>query len=93
LNVGSALVVTKGWTAPETGRAYSSARELCDRLGDSPELFPALFGIYAMYLVHGDIRNADALAQQLMRRTDDVKNSALTLYAHIAMGVASYVID
>jgi DNA-binding winged helix-turn-helix (wHTH) protein/predicted ATPase len=90
LSVGSALVVTKGWTAPETGRAYSSARELCDRLGDSPELFPALFGIYAMYLVRGDIRNANALAQQLMRQTDDVKNSALTLYAHIAMGVTSY---
>jgi len=65
-------------------------REICDRLGDSPELFPALFGIYAMYLVRGDLQSANALAEQLMRRADNSEDSALMLYAQIAIGVTSY---
>jgi predicted ATPase len=90
--VGAALIPVKGWAAAATGRAYTRARELCDRLGDSPELFPALFGMYAMYLVRGDVRNANALSEELMRRADNTEDSALKLYARIAAGVAAYFV-
>ncbi len=40
LAVGPALMAVKGYAAPETERAYTRARELCERLGDPPELFP-----------------------------------------------------
>jgi predicted ATPase len=90
LAVGPALLAFKGWAASETERAYTRAQELCDRLGDSPELFPTLFGMYAMYLVRGDVQSANALAEQLMRRADNTADSALVLYARIARGVASY---
>jgi len=40
LAVGPALMAAKGNAAPETERAYTRARELCERLGDPPELFP-----------------------------------------------------
>jgi predicted ATPase/DNA-binding winged helix-turn-helix (wHTH) protein len=88
--IGPALIAVKGWAASETERAYTRARELCDQLGDSPELFPALFGMYAMYLVRGEARSANALAEQLMRQVDNAKDSALMLYARIALGVTSY---
>ena len=88
--LGPALIAVKGWAAFETERAYTRVRELCDRLGDSPELFPALFGIYAMYLVRGELQNANVLAQQLLRRADNAEDSALMLYARIALGVTSY---
>src|SRR5208282_5079588 len=42
LAVGPALMVVKGWGAPEIERAYTRARELCERLGDPPEIFPTL---------------------------------------------------
>jgi predicted ATPase len=45
LAVGRALFAVKGFAAPEAERAYTRARELCERLGDPPELFPALFGL------------------------------------------------
>ena len=44
LALGQALIAAKGFAAPETGRAYARARELCRELGDVPELFPALYG-------------------------------------------------
>jgi DNA-binding winged helix-turn-helix (wHTH) protein/tetratricopeptide (TPR) repeat protein len=90
LALGPAPLAVKGWAAAETERAYTRARELCDRLGDSPQPFPALFGMYAMYLVRGEVQSANALAEQLMRRADNMEDSALVLYARIARGVASY---
>jgi len=90
LALGPALLAVKGWAASETERAYTRARELCDRIGDSPELFPALFGMYAMYLVRGKVQIANELAEQLMRRADNTDDSAIVLYARIARGVASY---
>ena len=90
LAVGPALIAVKGRAAPETERAYIRARELCERLGDSPELFPALFGIWAMYLARGELRTAYELAEQLVRRAQSAHDPALRLLAQTALGHTSY---
>jgi predicted ATPase/DNA-binding winged helix-turn-helix (wHTH) protein len=89
LAVGPALIAVKGWAASETERAYARARELCDRLGDPPELFPALFGMWAMYLVRGEFRTAYELAEQLLR-AQSAHDPALLTYARLARGATSY---
>ena len=40
LAVGPALIAVKGFAAPEVERAYTRARELCERLGDPAGAFP-----------------------------------------------------
>src|SRR4029077_6816189 len=89
LAVGPALIAVKGWAASETERAYTRARELCDRLGDSPELFPALFGMWAIYLDRGEFRTAYELAEQLLR-AQSAHDPALLAYARLARGATSY---
>jgi predicted ATPase len=89
LAVGPALIAVKGWATPETERAYTRARELCERLGDPPELFPALFGMWAMYLDRGDFLMAAELAEQLLR-AQAAHDPALLAYARLARGVTSY---
>ena len=44
LALGPALVAVKGRAAPEVACAYVRARELCERLGDPPDVFPACLG-------------------------------------------------
>jgi DNA-binding winged helix-turn-helix (wHTH) protein/tetratricopeptide (TPR) repeat protein len=88
--LGSTLIVIQGWASSETERAYTRARELCERLSESPNHFSTLFGIYATYLVRGEVNSAHALAEQLMRRADNTEDPALKLYARIALGVALY---
>jgi predicted ATPase len=90
LAVGPALIAFKGWAAPEVERAYTRAQELCDRLGDSPELFPALFGMWAMYLVRGELRGAYDLAEQLLRRAQRLSDRTLLLLAEFTLGTTSY---
>jgi predicted ATPase len=90
LAVGPALIAVKGWAAAETERAYVRARQLCDRLGNSPELFPVLFGLWASYLVRGELRMASELAEQLLRLADSANDPALRLYAQTALGHTSF---
>jgi len=73
----------------EAERAYTRARELCNRLGDSPELFPALFGMWAIHLDRGDFRMASELAEQLLR-AQGAHDPALLAYSRLARGATSY---
>ena len=49
LALGPALMVTKGLAAPEVEQAYARARELCQQVGETPQLFPVLWGLWRFY--------------------------------------------
>jgi class 3 adenylate cyclase/predicted ATPase len=87
--LGSALIPLKGWSAQEVERAFSRVRELCARLGDPPELFPALLGLFATYLLRAKLRMAYGLAAQLLQKAQGAHDSALLTFAYLALGDAS----
>jgi tetratricopeptide (TPR) repeat protein len=89
LALGSALIAVNGWAALEVERAFTRARELCGRRGDSPELFAALIGLWAMHYQRAELRTAFALAEQLLRRAQNADNPTLLMLSHIAMGISS----
>jgi predicted ATPase len=86
LAIGSASIPVAGWAAPEVERAFTRARELCERLGDPPELFPALFGLWTMYFIRAEFRAAYELGGQLLQRAQEAQRPALLLLAHQALG-------
>jgi predicted ATPase/class 3 adenylate cyclase len=86
LALGSASIPVKGWAALEVERAFTRARGLCERLGDPPELFPALFGLWTMYFIRAELRTAHELGELLLRRAQEARRPALLLLAHQALG-------
>jgi class 3 adenylate cyclase len=90
LTIGSAYIALKGWGSPEAEKAYARARELGEQVGDAPELFPALFGMWGIYNARGNIRTSYPIAQQLMRSAQQANDEALVMYANIAMGNAAF---
>lgn len=48
---GNALIAAKGHSAPEVGRIYSQARQLCQQVGETPQLFPTLYGLWVFNTV------------------------------------------
>jgi class 3 adenylate cyclase/predicted ATPase len=64
--LGVPLMVTKGHAAPEAEQAYGRARELCRQVGETPQLFRVLVGLWRFYLVRGDIQTARELAERLL---------------------------
>jgi predicted ATPase len=86
LALGPALMAVRGFAAPESERAYIRARELCERVGDPPELFPALFGLWVMYMLRGELPRTYGLAEQLLRLAQRANDPALLLLAESALG-------
>jgi predicted ATPase len=89
LALGSALIAVNGWAAPEVERVFTRAHELGERKGDSPELFAALNGLWAMHYQRAELRTAYEFAEQLLRRAQNADNPALLILAHIALGISS----
>jgi class 3 adenylate cyclase/predicted ATPase len=90
LALGPAFIAVRGYAAPEVERAYTRARELCERLGDPTELFAAMLGLCVMHLVRGVLRRAHELAEQLLQRAQSAHDPALLLCAQVALGDTTF---
>jgi TOMM system kinase/cyclase fusion protein len=84
--MGPALMVVKGQAAPEVGRAYARARELCQQVGETPQLFQVLRGLWYFYLHRLELRTARELGEHLLTLAQQVGDPALRLEAHYALG-------
>jgi class 3 adenylate cyclase/predicted ATPase len=92
--LGPALMTVKGYGAPEVARAYARARELCRHVGQDPELFAVLHGLWLHYWLRGDIRTVLDLAPQLYELGQRAEDRALRMVAHEVMGeVTAYLGD
>jgi predicted ATPase len=86
LAVIPAFIAVKGWGAPEVERASTRARELCDRLGNPPELFYALGAVWGVRFIRAELKAAFEVAQQLLQRAESSQNPVHLLLAHHMMG-------
>jgi predicted ATPase len=84
--LGPTLMVTKGQAAPEVLQAYARARELCQQVGETPQLFQVLRGLWYFYLHRMELQMARELGEQLLTLAQRVGDSALLLEAHYALG-------
>jgi predicted ATPase/class 3 adenylate cyclase len=87
VNLGLALMATKGFAAPEARDAYARARELCQQVGETPQLFSVLRGLWEFYHVGAELQTARALAEQLLTLAHSVHDSSLLLEAHSTLGM------
>jgi class 3 adenylate cyclase/predicted ATPase len=88
--LGNALMAIKGYGAPEVGRTFDRARELCERIGDTPQLFPVLRGLWMFYLVRSDLQTAREMGEQLLQLAQRVQQPAFLLEAHRALGMTRF---
>jgi predicted ATPase len=88
--LGVPLMLTKGPGAAEVERVYARARELCQQVGETPQLFPVLWGLWGFYLTRAEFQTARELGDQLLTLAQNVQNPALLLQAHQALGQTLY---
>jgi predicted ATPase/class 3 adenylate cyclase len=90
--LGPALIATKGWAAPEAGKAYTRALELCRQVGETAQLFRVLVGLFTFYSVRAEYQTARELAERLLTLGQRVQDSAFLVEAHYAMGISSFLL-
>ena len=86
LTLGQASIAAKGFAAPETGRAYARARELCSDLGEVSDVFPVLYGLSVFHFQRGELVKAHAVARDLLRSAEERGDTAARVTGHRMVG-------
>lgn len=107
--LGSALIATKGYAAPEVEVAYTRARELLETLESQGATlgadadtsldrikdlrFPILFGLWLSHLVRGRFLSARELGAQCFVIAKQAEDKAFEVEAHRALGATLYYLS
>jgi predicted ATPase len=90
IGLGAAAMAARGWGTPEAEESYSRARALCQELGGSPALFPALWGLWLFYWGRGPLDTAHELAQDLLQLAQSQGDDGRLLQAHHAAWATAF---
>src|SRR5439155_9944709 len=88
--LGGPLQATRGASTPELRAAYTRARELCQQVGETRQLFPVLFGLRTFHHVRGEFLTARELGEQLLGLAQREQDPALLVEAYRAVGVTLF---
>jgi predicted ATPase len=88
--LSAAWTQTKGWAAPEVGQVYARARELCQGLGESPQVLAVLLGQFVGYLQRAELQTAQELATHLLTVAQQHGDPILLLAAHTTLGATLF---
>jgi TOMM system kinase/cyclase fusion protein len=86
--VGASIAV-KGFADPEVKRIYERARELCQAVGESPELFRMLIGLSQFYHFRGEFLTAADLAEQALALAARGGEGFPLVVAHARLGTTA----
>ena len=87
LSLGMSLIAIKGYTDPDVETAFARARTICEIFGEAPQLFPALWGLWAFYIVRREFDMAHQLGDEMMRLAEQTGDEDLLLEAHTSHGL------
>jgi predicted ATPase len=86
ITLGPALMATKGFGAPEVEAVFTRARELCQQVGDTPQLYMVLQGLSGFYALRVKFQTLRELMEQRLSLAQRLRNPALLAQAHLAYG-------
>ena len=86
---GIALLAASGYGSSEVKQTYERASELCGRVGEKPQLFTALMGIWAYTAGRGEWPRARELAERSLRLAESIGEPSLLARSWRAKGHVS----
>ena len=92
ITLGAPLIGAKGYAAPEVEKAFARAQALCQQVGETPQLFRVLWGLWAFYLVRAELETTRNLVAQLFGLAERSGDRALLLAGHHAVGETFYFV-
>jgi predicted ATPase len=83
------LLASSGYAAPELSRTYARARELCQQIGETPQLFPTLLLLWMFYATRAEHHTAFELGEQILSLAQRVQDPLQVALANWAPGLTS----
>jgi predicted ATPase len=84
VGLGTVLMQTSGWGAPDVQSTYERVRELSERRDHGRAALPALWNLWIYYVTRGELTEARALADRLVVRAEQTADPQELLQAHHA---------
>ncbi|HJQ70875.1 MAG TPA: AAA family ATPase [Blastocatellia bacterium] len=87
LTLGVPLIATEGYAAPDVGSAYLRARELCQQLGETPDVSEVLWGLWTFYTLRAEFATAREIAEEFLRLAERLPYPGLAMRGHWAIEI------
>jgi class 3 adenylate cyclase/predicted ATPase len=88
--LGTAYIAARGYAAPEVGPVFIQARELCERIGQGPQLFAIVWGNFAWHVVRGEMGLSMDLAREAMALAERFDDPGIWMEALFLLGVTLF---
>lgn len=88
--LGMALLSTYGYADPRVRKVFTRALNLCEQIGDAPQLFKVAVGLWMYYLISGQLDEAFDLSQRLLRIAETTDDPAQHLQARYCVSSVLY---
>jgi len=81
-----AVSYSRGFGAAVTAKEMTRTLEICEGLGDIPQLFTVWYGLFAYYVTSADLKQAREVGERLLTIADASQDPILLLGAHLHLG-------
>jgi len=87
---GNVFIATRGYASPEVEMAFSRAHELCQQVGQTPQLSPVLFGLWGYYFHQVEYQVALELGERALHLAQQQPELGPLMNAHRLLGVTLF---
>jgi len=84
-SLARALSVTRGYTE-EVEQAYARALELCESVGEVPQLFPVLRGLASFYILRTEYEKALQMGNRMLELAEHLNDIDMSTEGHMVLG-------
>ena len=84
--LGQALSATNSHGAPEVEQTYARARALCAQVGEAPQLFPTLWGLWRFCHARAALPTVREIGEQLVQLAEREAEPTRCMAAYAALG-------
>ena len=89
VSLAAPLLQTKGYAAPEVEHCFKRIRELCQQLGDQPQLVVALTGLFRFHLFRTELDLAEDISGSLVQQVQQFGLPFLTQASVLPSAIVS----
>jgi predicted ATPase len=86
--LGPVVMATQGYASSEAGQIYSRARELCQLVGETEDIYPVLFGVCVFEMVRAKHQESEDVAKELLERAHHAQDPGVHMAGLLGMGVS-----
>jgi class 3 adenylate cyclase/tetratricopeptide (TPR) repeat protein len=87
---GTALIATRGFAAPEVGETFRRAETICQIIGETPLLFPVIWGLWVYFHVRSELETSCGYAAHMLRLAEVSGETGMFIEGHFTMGDAQF---